>query len=134
LAITIKLVETHHFDVSRSEHAALTPIITSVQEQGVAYYSALDLSLKTAQDGFNFSGDAGQLCDYLLDENNTVDDLQDYIRDLRSIAKRAHSSAIMTCEKFRLVRQGLNQASIHITSPSTRLLIHMFVDHPRHTG
>jgi len=85
------------------------PIIKHIQEQSVAYYQALDLSIKTVENGYTFSKDSELLCDYLLDPKNTVEELQEFIDDMRKNAKQALKDAKVMSEMFRGVRQILNQ-------------------------
>jgi len=87
----------------------LIPFIKDVQAQGIAYYLALDSSIDTAVDGYAFSESSEYLCECLLNPNSTLDDLKDYITDMREKARRAHLDATTVSEKFRSVRQGLNQ-------------------------
>jgi hypothetical protein len=85
------------------------PIIHNIREQSVVYYRALDMSIKTVEDGYTFSSDSEYLCDFLLDPKNTVEELQEFINDMRKIAKQAHEDAKVMSEMFRGVRQNLNQ-------------------------
>jgi hypothetical protein len=80
----------------------------------VAYYRALDLSIKTVEDGYTFSSDSEYLCDFLIDPNNTVEELQEFIDDMRKMAKQAHEDAQVMSEMFRGVRQNLNQVCFHM--------------------
>jgi hypothetical protein len=98
----------------------MIPIIGSIQEQSVVYYRALDLSIKAAKDGYTFSSNSEYLCDFLLDPSNSVEDLQEFIVDMREMAKKAHKDATSMSEMFRGVRQGLNQVLFFTTlSPRT---------------
>jgi hypothetical protein len=85
------------------------PIIQRIQEQSRKYYNALDLSIKTAEVGFDFSTDSEYLCEFLLEPSSTVEELQDYISEMREKARHAHDDARHTSEIFRAVRQNLIQ-------------------------
>jgi len=100
----------------QSEHPEMQPILDNIRQQTVGYYRALDLSIATAEAGYSFSGDAEQLCDFLLDPQYTVQELQEYIQDMREVARSAHEDAKTMCESFRNVRQGLNQITAGIPS------------------
>ena len=84
-------------------------VIKDIREQSVVYYRALDLSIKTVEDGYTFSTDSEFLCDYLHDPNNTVEELQEFIGDMRKMAKQAHNDAKVMSEMFRRVRQNLSR-------------------------
>lgn len=90
-----------------SEHPALTDIITKIQASGTAYHKALDTSITTAKVGYAFSKDAEDLCEYLLDSNISVVDLQEYIAEMKDKAREAHQGATHMLREFRLVRQSL---------------------------
>lgn len=66
------------------------------------------MSIKTAQDGYSFSTDVIQLCDYLLDKTTSMEDLREYIQDMKDKAKQAYGECTETLNKFREVRRGLN--------------------------
>lgn len=106
---------TSHLNVScipSSDHPALSKVIDDIGRLGLIYYEAIDLSIKTAQDGYNFSGDAVQLCELLLNQETDVNDLREYIQDMRDKAKTACEECTHTLNKFRDVRQGLNEVSL----------------------
>ncbi|KIM23327.1 hypothetical protein M408DRAFT_332415 [Serendipita vermifera MAFF 305830] len=90
-----------------TDHPQLQQVIQKIQGHTIVYFEAIDTSIKTAQDGYGFSCDAIELCGYLLDPETDTDDLQEYIGDMQSKAKRAHEDSLMTLNKFRDVRKGL---------------------------
>jgi len=98
----------------QSEHPEMQPILHNIRQQAVGYYRALDLSVITAEAGYSFCEDAEQLCDFLVDPQYTVQELQEYIQDMREVARSAHEDAKTMCESFRNVRQGLNQITVGI--------------------
>lgn len=108
-SLTLLMWSTLTGEERRSENAILTPIIQDVKAQGLLYYHALDLSVKTAGDGYAFSADAEHLCTSLLDPQNTAEELQQFISEMRATVRRAHADATNMSELFRSVRQGLNQ-------------------------
>jgi len=111
-AESLRLIEP--WNAARSDHADVSPIIQNIKEQSVVYYRALDLSIKTVEDGYTFSSDSEYLCDFLLDPKNTPEELQEFIDDMRQIARRAHEDAKEMSEMFRGVRQNLNQITAGI--------------------
>lgn len=92
-----------------SDHPALIPIIAGVQRQGEAYYDGLDLSIKTAENAYTFSTDAVDLCNALLNPDYSVEELQQFIDDMRELAQDARDDALNTSNVFRSVRERLNQ-------------------------
>jgi hypothetical protein len=82
-------------------------VIQDIQRHGLVYCEAIDISTQTAQDGYNFSRDAIDLCDFLLKPDNTNEDLLEYISEMLDTAKRAREDSTKTLDKFRLVRAGL---------------------------
>lgn len=92
-----------------TDNSVCNAIIQKVRGQGLVYYSALDQSVRAAQDGYKFSDDAEYLCDFLLDPKNSQNDLQEFVADMRTTARRAHKDAVEMSEKFRSVRSGLHQ-------------------------
>jgi len=113
----------------------VSSIIQNIREQSVVYYHALDLSIKTVEDGYTFSSDSEYLCDFLVDPNNTTEDIQEFIDDMRQIARQAHEDAKVISEMFRGVRQNLNQVSLFTTlSPSMKTEMPNFEDNCGDTG
>lgn len=92
-------------------------MIEDIHTLGLSYYSAIDISVKTAQDGYGFSSDALQLCELLLDSDTNVNELQEYIKDMKDKANHAHSDSKETLDKFRNVRKSLNEVSFVIIRP-----------------
>ena len=84
-------------------------LIQNIRAQSIEYYGALDLSIKTVEDGYAFCVNAEALCDYLVDRTNTTEELQEYIFSMRKLAKKAHEEAKIVSEKFRGVRMNLMQ-------------------------
>jgi hypothetical protein len=103
---------SHTFIVS-SGHPAVSKIIQDVRKQSQVYCKAIDMSVQTADDGCAFSTEAIDLCDFLLSEDNTAEDLVDFISEMRETAVAAHRAATKTSEKFRSVRTGLFEVGSH---------------------
>ena len=97
--------------MTRSEHPVVIKIIQDVQMQGQVYCQAIDMSVKTADDGCAFTIEAIDLCDFLLSDNTTPEELVDYISEMRETAISAHRAASETSRTFRTVRTGLFEVS-----------------------
>jgi len=82
-----------------------------IRKHGLIYFEAIGTSVKTAQDGCGISCDTIELCSFLLDPTTNVAKLQNYIADMKSEAKSAHHDSLVTLNKFREVRNGLNEVS-----------------------
>ena len=92
---------------SSSDHPGVTLIIDNIRRHNTNYYQALDLSIRTAQRGYTFCGDAELLCGFLVDGNSSKEDLQAFISDMRTIVQNAHEDAVQVSTLFRSVRKGL---------------------------
>ncbi|KIM23326.1 hypothetical protein M408DRAFT_332413 [Serendipita vermifera MAFF 305830] len=92
-----------------SDHPILSKVIQDVHRVGLVYYEAIDLSINTAQHGFDFSGDAVQLCDSLLNPDTEMEALREYIQDMKDKAQGAQEECTNALNKFRKVRQDLNE-------------------------
>lgn len=100
--------------VNRSTNATVRFVVKDVTRNAQIYFEALDLSIQTVDAGYKFSLYSESLCDLLLDPRMNVDQLRGFIQDLRGVARESHEAAKRTSEKFRLVRQGLNQITANL--------------------
>ncbi|KIM23311.1 hypothetical protein M408DRAFT_11600 [Serendipita vermifera MAFF 305830] len=104
-------------DLSRLEintpHKILNSIVDSAYKNfhlfGLGYYEAIDLSIDTAQHGFDFGGDAIQLCDSLLNPDTKMEALREYIQDMKDKAQGAQEDCTNTLNKFRKLRESLKE-------------------------
>jgi hypothetical protein len=87
-------------------------IIGELQLQGIAFHSAIDLSVKTAQDGYKFSADAEYLYETLLEGSSDKEEVVEFVGELKVIAKKAHKDALDASESFRSVRSGIFEVSV----------------------
>jgi hypothetical protein len=94
---------------AKSDHREVTTLISEVQIQVTAYYTAIDTSIGVAEQGYSFANDCYDLCEFLLDPQNSEKDLTHYVTDMREKAQTAYLAAKETSEKFRSVRRGLNE-------------------------
>lgn len=78
-------------------------VVMKIQKNGSLYCDAIDMSIKTAEDGYAFSSDIINLCDFLLDPSTELDDILDYVKTIRDKANRARIEAAETMEKFRTI-------------------------------
>jgi hypothetical protein len=85
-------------------------VVREIEKNGLIYYEAIDMSIKTAEDGHAFSSDIIDLCDFLLDPSTELSDILAYVETIRDKASRAHTDSKATMEKFRAVRAGLYKA------------------------
>lgn len=92
-----------------SDHPTLSKFIQDIRRIGLAFYEAIDLSIGIAQHEFDFSGDAIELCDLLLSADTEIEELREYIQDMNDKAKAAREECTNALDKFRKVRQELNQ-------------------------
>ena len=111
------------------DHPQLQQVIKQIQGHSLVYCEAIDNSIKTAQDGFDFSCDAIDLCGHLLDPDTDPNDLQGYIGDIQSKAKRAHEDSVTTLNKFRHVREGLMEVRRLEYHPSVIFILFYILDH-----
>jgi hypothetical protein len=112
-----------------TDHPQLQQVIKNIQGQTLVYCEAMDTSIKTAQDGLDFSSDAIELCGHLLDPDTDPNDLQGYIGDMQNKAKRAHEDSSTTWNKFREVRQGLMEVRCLRCRPSVLVISFYVLDH-----
>lgn len=105
-----------------TNHPALVKVIQDMQSHGQIYCDAVDMSLRTAQDGYGFSRDAIDLCEFLLKPDCTMEDLLEYISDMQDTAKRAREDSTNTMDKFRLVHTGLAEATKQIPTEVDQLV------------
>ncbi|TFK42197.1 hypothetical protein BDQ12DRAFT_663434 [Crucibulum laeve] len=80
------------------------------------YVTAIDFSVKIAQNGQTIAVDALHLCSLMEKQQDgldlkTVSEFQKYIGDILSKAKKAHADAEQISSKFRNVRRKLNEIS-----------------------
>jgi hypothetical protein len=120
IAIELRIPSLSHKYPS-IDHPQLQRVIKKIQGNTLVYCEAMDNSIKTAQDGFDFSCDAIELCGHLRDPATDTNDLQGYIGDLQSKAKRAHEDSVTTLNKFRHVRRGLMEVRYLKHHPSVLL-------------
>lgn len=95
------------YEFLSTDHPQLQQVIKDIQSHAVIYLDAIDTSIKTAQDGYAFSSDAIELCDYLLDPTTNIGELWEYIDDMCGKAKSAHGDSVIVLGKFRDVCKGL---------------------------
>ena len=79
------------------------------------YYRALDLIIQTVEHGYTFCTNVEDLHGFLLDPNNTPEELHEFIDHMRQMARRAHEDAKVMGEKFRGVGQNLTQVALFTT-------------------
>lgn len=103
------------FITSRNEYQSEQPVvivvIKSMQNQDTAYYSAIDKSIETAEQGCAFSADAIDLCAAILDPACNAQDLKKHASEMRSTANKAVAAATDACKLFRAIRQELFKIS-----------------------
>jgi hypothetical protein len=109
---SLKLIEP--WREASVDNDALMKIVQDIQQNGLTYYDAIDMSIKTAEDGHAFSSDIIDLCDFLLEPTTDLDDILEYVETIRKKASTAHTESEATKEKFRAVRAGLNKITQRI--------------------
>lgn len=107
---SLKFIE--YWNQFKSKDSVVIVVVESIQKQGIAYCSALDKSVKMADQGCVFSEEAIDLCIALLDPDTDKKELMEYILEMRSTAKRAVAAATGASEMFRDIRKMLFQANI----------------------
>jgi hypothetical protein len=70
------------------------------------------MSVKTASDGSAFTTDAIDLCDFLLREDATPEELEEYILEMQETAKSVHEAATESSNEFGTVHRDLSQVSL----------------------
>lgn len=73
----------------------------------IVHFEATDTSIKTAQDGYDLSCDAIELCGHLLDPDIELTDFQEYISHIQSKVKQAREDSMMTLNLFIEVQKRL---------------------------
>ena len=92
-----------------TDYPAPKKIIQEIRKHGSKYRDAIDMSIQTAQDGYNFGIEAIDLCDLLLDPEISLEDLQEYVRSMQDAANRAHRAAAETLQMFNSVQQPIKE-------------------------
>ena len=87
------------------------------------------MSVKTAGDGSAFTTDAIDLCDFLLREDATPEELEEYISEMQETAKSAHEAATESSNKFRFVHRDLSQVSLIFVVVSCHATADAVADH-----
>jgi hypothetical protein len=85
-------------------------IIDDIKKHAVSYFNAIDLSIKSSENGAAFAADASSVCGYLRDRESR-DDIVSFIRSMQATAQKSHKEAEDTLVKFREIRTGLLQVS-----------------------
>jgi|SRR5882762_4355356 len=92
-----------------TDDPALEKIIQEIRKHGATYRDAIDMSIQTAQAGYNFSIDAIDLCDFLLEPDISLGDLEEYVRSMQDVAKRAHQDSARTFQMFKSVQHPIRE-------------------------
>jgi hypothetical protein len=90
-----------------ADHPVLAVYIGEIQSRHNEYCDAINMSVRTAQDGYDISRDAIILCDYLRDKTQPQESIQAFISDMKEKATSAHKDCRETMEMFRSVNRGL---------------------------
>ncbi|KIM23312.1 hypothetical protein M408DRAFT_28002 [Serendipita vermifera MAFF 305830] len=113
-----------------SNNPALSKVILDICQFSSNYYDAIDISIDTAQNGYQFSDDVIELCGFLLNETIDIEELREYIDDMKSKAQDAWEECTAALTKFRKVRQDLLEImkrvpkevlEVDTTKPSIRI-------------
>jgi len=108
----LKLIEPW-FKAS-TDDPALEKIIQEIRKHGATYRDAIDMSIQTAQAGYNFSIDAIDLCDFLLEPDISLGDLEEYVRSMQDVAKRAHQDSARTFQMFKSVQHPIRELTMPV--------------------
>lgn len=115
---------TISYALSRSLHHPLVKsIINRIIEQADLYQRAIDLSLDTAQDGYNLADDAITLCETIAEGGTPTEHLASFVTGMLEIAEKAHERVTLTNSAFRDVRGGLLKVCSVIPPPKFTMLI-----------
>jgi hypothetical protein len=101
-----------HTRLSTSQ-PTLQQAMIKIEVYAIAYQEAIDASIKAARDGVNFSTDAIELCDYLIDPTKELTELEKYTKDLQDKSGTACENSTQTLNKFRDVHIGLVEVGMH---------------------
>jgi len=94
---------------ARTDNPVLMKVVGDIRRHGLVYCKAIDKSIDTAQEGFDFSSDAIGLCDHLLDKDTNLEDLREYISEMQCDARHAREGSTEVLGRFRAVREGLTE-------------------------
>ena len=104
----LNLVTAHG---SRSQHESVATVVDMVIRQADLYVGAILSSVKTANDGCTFGGDAISLCEFIASGNHTSKELKEFVQSMLDMASNGRRRAQKTCETFRGVRVELIKVS-----------------------
>ncbi|KAF8992791.1 hypothetical protein BDQ17DRAFT_1332080 [Cyathus striatus] len=85
----------------------LTNVIDQIRRHGNTYFEAIDMSLKTAQDGIAFADNAKYLLSFIRNGEDKLEIIQ-FIENLQTLAGNAHKSANAMSDGFRVVELGFS--------------------------
>ena len=93
----------------------MTEVIVHIQHHTTVYIEAIDMSIKTSEDGVSLAEDASDLCRF-LSQDKPSEVLVAFIDGMIKLAENAHQNAQSTVNKFRSARQGLFQVIMQLLS------------------
>lgn len=84
-------------------------VVNGIQKQSGPYVTAIDQSVKMAEQACTFSADAIGLCNTLLDPDTKPEDLAEYTSEMRETASKAVQTATEVLDLFKSIRCALFQ-------------------------
>lgn len=91
----------------QSEDAAILVFVDGIRNQTGPYVTAIDQSLKAAEQVWTFSADSAGLCDFLLDPDTISEGLAEYAYEMHQFASEATEAATSAMNRFRDIRRAL---------------------------
>jgi hypothetical protein len=90
-------------------------VIVHIRHHTIAYFDAIDISIKISEEGVSLAEDAFALCMF-LSQDTPLESLVAFLDDMIELASKAHESVQSALDKFRSARRGLLQVIIKLSS------------------
>jgi len=107
LACLLKVAVPLRILINRFHNPLVKAMVARILEQGPDYYSAIQQSAKTAQEGRSFAKDAIDFCKRLIRAEDSPETLKSGLDNIKEVAKRAYQGSEEMERRFKCIRTEL---------------------------